>query len=175
LKEWVPGLQAWVLGPDDEDPAYAAECKALASHLGLEGTLSFKGRVKLDEYLPQIDVNVLTSVSEAQPLVVLEAGAAGIPTVSTDVGCCRDLILGADWERPALGAGGAIVPVASPMAVAAALKDLVAGPEALRAAGAVMQARVRAHYNKPDIDRRYAEFYRAAIETQGAARLLEAA
>ena len=42
--------------------------------------------MRLDEYLPRVDAIALTSLSEAQPLTVLEAGAAGIPTVATDVG-----------------------------------------------------------------------------------------
>jgi polysaccharide biosynthesis protein PelF len=171
LREQRPDVRALVIGPDDEDPDYAAECRELHSHLGLGDTLAFTGRRKLDEILPQIDVNVLSSVSEAQPLVVLEAGAAGIPSVSTDVGCCRDLILGQPGETPALGSGGAIVPVASPMAMAAALRDLLADPQRLAAAGAAMRARVNAYYNKPDIDRRYAQLYADAIARAGEPRL----
>jgi glycosyltransferase involved in cell wall biosynthesis len=163
LREWMPHVRALIIGPNDEDPGYAQECKELHTHLGLEDSLEFTGRKKLDEVLPHIDVNVLTSVSEAQPLVVLEAGAAGIPSISTDVGCCRDLILGMPGETPALGSGGAIVPVASPMATAAALRDLLSDPARLAAAGAVMRARVAAYYNKPDIDRRYAALYAGAI------------
>ena len=51
----------------------------------------------------------LTSISEAQPLVILEAGAAGVPTVATDVGACREMIEGPQSEVPPLGPGGAIV------------------------------------------------------------------
>lgn len=163
LREWMPDVKALVIGPNDEDPEYAQECQALHAHLGLGDGLEFTGRQKLVDILPQIDVNVLTSVSEAQPLVVLEAGAAGIPSISTDVGCCRDLILGAPGETPSFGSGGAIVPVASPMATAAALRDLLSDPARLASAGAAMRARVNALYNKPDIDRRYAALYAEAI------------
>ena len=41
---------------------------------------------------PRIDVLVLTSISEGLPLVILEAAAAGVPLVSTDVGACRELL-----------------------------------------------------------------------------------
>jgi glycosyltransferase involved in cell wall biosynthesis len=163
LREWMPDVRGMIIGPQDEDPEYAKECVALHAHLGLGDGLVFTGRKKLDEVLPLIDVNVLTSVSEAQPLVVLEAGAAGIPSVSTDVGCCRDLILGMPNETPAFGEGGAIVPVASPMATASALRDLLSDPDRLARAGAAMRARVNALYNKPDIDRRYAALYAGAI------------
>ena len=108
------------MGPEDEDAAYAAECRQLAADLGLNGNLRFTGRVRLDDYVP-IDAIVLSSISEAQPLTVLEAGAAGIPSVVTDVGACRELILGRADEEPRLGPGGAVTPVASPEAIAAAL------------------------------------------------------
>jgi polysaccharide biosynthesis protein PelF len=175
LREWVPEVRALVIGPNDEDPDYVKECLELHAHLGLGASLEFTGRKKLDDVLPSIDVNVLTSVSEAQPLVVLEAGAAGIPSISTDVGCCRDLILGMPGETPAFGPGGAIVPVASPMATAVALRDLLADPARLATAGAAMRARVNALYNKPDIDRRYAQLYAEAIARPDEPRLTGAA
>lgn len=159
LVDSVPELDALVLGPDDEDAEYARECRELVQHLGLSEHLKFTGRVKLDEYLPRIDVNVLTSVSEAQPLVVLEAGAAGIPSVSTDVGCCRELILGIEGERPAFGEGGAITPLANPTAIAAALRELVTNPARLEAAGAAMRGRVKSFYDKRIIDKRYRQLY----------------
>ena len=46
------------------------------------------------EYYRKIDLLVLTSISEAQPLVILEANCAGIPVVASDVGSCRELIEG---------------------------------------------------------------------------------
>ncbi|RKX53884.1 MAG: glycosyl transferase family 1, partial [Thermotoga sp.] len=46
------------------------------------------------DYYPIIDVLLLSSVSEGQPLVILEAMAAGIPVVATNVGACQEMILG---------------------------------------------------------------------------------
>ena len=45
-------------------------------------------------YLEKIDFTLLTSISEGQPLAVLEAMAAGRPAVTTDVGSCQELIMG---------------------------------------------------------------------------------
>ena len=47
-----PEVEALIMGPEDEDPAYAAECRQLAADLGLNGNLRFTGRVRLDDYLP---------------------------------------------------------------------------------------------------------------------------
>lgn len=159
LRRRFPDLAAYVMGPKDEDPTYARECETLAKHLGLDGTLSFTGPVKLDDYLGKLDVLALTSLSEAQPLVVLEAGAAGVPSVTTDVGCCRELLFGMPGEEPGLGAGGAVTPGADPEATAAALQSILADPARMRAMGQTMQARVRASYNKPDIMARYGALY----------------
>ncbi|MEQ1753772.1 MAG: GT4 family glycosyltransferase PelF [Micropepsaceae bacterium] len=159
LADSVPDIDALVLGPDDEDIVYAGECKAMVQQLGLAKNLTFTGRVKLDEFLHRIDLNVLTSVSEAQPLVVLEAGAAGIPTVSTDVGCCRELLSGIAGEEPAFGEGGIITPLSNPTAIAAAMLSLLSHPKRLEAAGQAMKRRVNLFYNKLVIDKKYRQLY----------------
>ncbi|MGZ0187452.1 MAG: GT4 family glycosyltransferase PelF [Alphaproteobacteria bacterium] len=168
LKRQFPDLTAYVMGPTEEDPVYAGECKTLAKHLGLEDTVQFTGSVKLDDYLGKLDVLALTSLSEAQPLVVLEAGAAGVPSVTTDVGCCRDLIFGQSGEEPPLGGGGGVTPGADPEATAIALAAILGDPKRKQAMGEAMQARVRKTYNKPDIMAIYGELYRGltAMPTQ---------
>jgi len=73
------------------------------------------------KYYSQIDVLVLTSLSEGQPLVILEGNCAGVPVVATDVGACRELLMGVSPEDQALGASGLITPVTSPQKTAAAI------------------------------------------------------
>ena len=63
----------------------------------------FTGAVNIVEYLGRIHVVVLTSLSESQPLTILEAGAAGIPFVATNVGSCREVIEGRSDEQPLTG------------------------------------------------------------------------
>lgn len=169
LRQQIPDLQALILGPFDEDPGYGQECRDLVAMLGLGETVKFMGQVKLDDWLGRIDAIVLTSISEAQPLVILEAGAAGVPTVATDVGACREMILGPPDESPALGAGGAITPLANPQATAAALAALLRNPETLAAASRAIQERVRLRYNKRHLDRIYGDLYAEAIALPDAA------
>jgi polysaccharide biosynthesis protein PelF len=164
LKQSLPELRAYMVGPFDEDPAYAAECLEFTEHLGLEETLIFTGRVKIEDYLGMIDVLVLTSISEAQPLVILEGGSLGIPTVATDVGACREIIYGSSTESPRLGAGGAVVPLANPQAVANALLQLLNEPEYYRKCSLAIKERVRRYYNKIDQYNAYAGLYHQLIE-----------
>jgi glycosyltransferase involved in cell wall biosynthesis len=171
----VPDLKAYVLGPEDEDPVYADECKELVKMLGLGDALEFKGRQKLTDWLGRIDALALTSVSEAQPLVVLEGGAAGVPTVATDVGACREMIEGRKDENPALGPGGAITGLADPQATGKALARLLRDKEWRRRCAAAIKRRVELYYNKKTIDRIYGELYAAYRDAPDTKREGEAA
>lgn len=92
LEQRVPNVRLHIMGGvDDED--YAAECHALADQLGVRN-LVFTGRVNVVEYMEKLDFTVLSSISEGQPLSVLESMAARRPCVTTDVGCCRELLEG---------------------------------------------------------------------------------
>jgi glycosyltransferase involved in cell wall biosynthesis len=159
LRDYVPDVRVWVLGPLDEDPDYVEECRQLMALLDLESTVEFKGRVALKDYYPLIDVVVLTSVSEAQPLVILEGAALGIPSVATDVGACREMILGRSDEQPPLGAAGAVTPLANPAATAEALRSLLTDAEAYERCALAARDRVRRYYNKSDLDDAYRELY----------------
>jgi len=159
LRERVPDLLAYVLGPTEEDPSYFAECTTMVRHLELEDTVTFAGRVQLNDFLGRVDAIALTSISEAQPLVILEAGAAGVPTVATDVGACREMILGRDDEAPALGPGGAITPLSNPAATAHELGEILANPNLREQYGRAIRARVNRYYDKKDLDAAYGELY----------------
>jgi glycosyltransferase involved in cell wall biosynthesis len=167
LKTSVPGVRAWVLGPTDEDPEYHKECEALVAEFGLEDTVIFTGPVNVLDYLGQIHVMALTSLSESQPLVVLEAGAAGIPFVSTDVGSCREIIEGPASESPHLGHGGVITHLASAGEIAEAARALLLDHAYRRRAGEALRGRVAAHYTSTKAAAAYTDLYaqRMAAET----------
>jgi len=155
----VPDVLCYVLGPMDEDPDYAAACLALTQQLGLAEHVAFSGMANLIDYFGRLDVIVLTSISEAQPLVILEGGAAGVPSVATDVGACRELILGRADEVPNLGAGGRVTRIGHPADIAHALTELLRDEPLRQRCGQVMRARVRAAYDKVDLHLRYATLY----------------
>lgn len=163
LKNMVPNVLALAMGPTEEDPEYYEECKTMVQHLGMEDYFEFTGRVKLDDYLGKVDVIALTSVSEAQPLTILEAGASGIPSVTTNVGACYEMINGQSGETPALGPGGEVVPLASPKETAKALAKLLTNKKWYEQCSNAIQARVRKMYNQQLVNQAYYKIYREYI------------
>ncbi|WP_447588795.1 GT4 family glycosyltransferase PelF [Aquipseudomonas campi] len=161
----MPDAEAWIVGPDEEDPDYAGECRSLVSSLGLEDKVKFLGFRKIDEVLPQLGLMVLTSISEAQPLVILEAWAAGTPVVSSDVGSCRELIEGGTDEDRALGKAGEVVAIADPQASARAILGLLRNPARWQAAQATGLQRVNRFYTETLMLERYRRLYLDAMES----------
>lgn len=149
----VPRAEFAVVGPLDHDPGYAARCVALAARLGLGERLVFAGEADTDAWLRRLDVVALTSVSEAQPLALLEAMSAGIPVVATDVGGCRALV----------GGAGLVVPPASPRAAADALSRLLLDPALRQRLGASGRRRVALRHRPERLARAYRSLYEEVL------------
>lgn len=159
LKQYAPEIKAYIIGPTDEDEKYYHECQTMVQMLGLGNNVVFTGRATVDDYLDHIDLLVLTSLSEAQPLVILEAGAAGIPCVATDVGACRELIEGSDVESPNLGHGGIVTALASPAATAEAVYTLLMDQERYAQCSNVMRERIKNYYDQIAQHAQYRDLY----------------
>ncbi|SDS01894.1 Glycosyl transferases group 1 [Halopseudomonas xinjiangensis] len=160
----LPEVEGWVVGPDEEDPDYAAECRSLVTSLGLERNMRFLGFQRIEEVLPKLGVMVLTSISEAQPLVILEAWCAGTPVVTTDVGCCRELIEGADAADRELGVAGEVVAIADPQGTAKAVLKLLRNQAAWTRAQQSGLARAHRYYGEALMLQRYKDIYHTAVE-----------
>jgi len=85
--------------PDDVTLTVAGEgpqrgaLERQAAALGLSGRVTFLGfRTDVPALLGQADAFVLPSSMEQQPLVLIEALGAGLPTLATDVGGVADLV-----------------------------------------------------------------------------------
>jgi len=144
-----------VLGPYNEEPEYADECFALKQLLGLEMALEFTGNVDLREYLKKIDIMVLTSISEGQPLSLMEAMASGIPAVATNVGSCRELLFGKSDEDMRLGRCGTITDVHSPHETAQAVIEIIENPSLYASMARTGPERIKKYYGRKDIYEEY--------------------
>lgn len=164
--EKLPAAEGWIVGPADEERAYARECQELVAALGLAGRVRFLGPRKVDEVLPQLGLLVLTSIGEALPLVLLQGFASGLPAVATDVGPCRELLGGGAPADRALGRAGALVPVADPEAVARAALALLLDPLSWRNAQEAATQRVLRYYDHRDGIQRYRGIYEKALEQE---------
>ncbi|HET7839135.1 MAG TPA: GT4 family glycosyltransferase PelF [Rectinemataceae bacterium] len=148
--EAEPRARFHLIGPEDEDKGYAAECRRLAADLRIDDRVDFVGRHDVRDYYRFLDVVVLTSVREAQPLVILEAYAAGIPVVSTDVGNVAELLEG----DPRF-----IAPVKDSAAIAEGIVYVARHAEEMRELAKRNRARVLASYDKKELLLRYGELY----------------
>ena len=160
----LPDAEGWIVGPEDEDPDYARECHELVRSLGLEGRVKFLGFQKPDEIFPKLGLTILTSISEALPLVVLESFASGVPVVATDVGSCRELLEGRLPEDRALGPAGAVIPIAAPDAASTAMVNLLRDPIAWYRAREAGLARVNTYYTRAQMFDAYRGVYKTALE-----------
>ncbi len=160
----MPGARFEVMGPTDEEPEYYERCLSLVGHYGLHEQFVFRGKCNVPQELPGVDVMALTSISESQPLTILEAGAAGIPSVVTDVGGCKEMIVGRSDEDPPLGPGGEVVPVGKPEAVAQAIVRLLTRPDWYKQCAQAMRTRVARYYDYDDMQAAYSALYRDFID-----------
>ncbi len=88
----LPDAIFYAIGPTDEDPEYYDDCVALTKSLKIADRFLYTGRQNVLEYYSFLDLMLLTSIREAQPLVIMEAWAAGVPSVSTKVGNVPEML-----------------------------------------------------------------------------------
>lgn len=163
----VKGIEAYIIGPEDESEEYARECHELVHLLGLDSTITFTGKVNVNDYYAKLDLLVLTSVSEAQPLVILEANCAGIPVVASDVGACSELLHGRTPEDEAVGPSGYITRPAEPMDTAQGILTILQNPKLRRAMSLSGRERVTRFYAEADLISKYRALYSECMAMPG--------
>lgn len=160
----MPEIEGWIIGPEDEEPRYAQECHELVEKQQLQDKVKFLGFQNIDDILPKIGLMTLSSISEGQPLVILEGYAAGVPVLSTDVGSCRELVEGYTEEDRALGTAGSIVPIADPQAMADAAVELLGNETRWYQAQTTAMARVENFYTEGEFLKRYDHLYQQVLK-----------
>lgn len=138
----VPEAVFYIMGSYEEDPKYYEECLQLAKTLDLINVY-FTGQIDIKQYMNRMDILVLTSISEGQPLVLLEGMAAKKPFVTTDVGSCKELLYGPD---DSFGQAGIVCPVMHYEELGHAIIELSKNPSLRQSYGNNGYNRVRAKY-----------------------------
>ena len=159
----MPNLHLWLMGPNDEDPEYAQECYELVDMLGID-TITFTGRVDIREYLGRMDMTLLTSISEGQPLTILESYAARKPVIATDVGNCRELIYG---DGDDFGPAGILTHIMNLDETTKAILDLAQDEELRRTMGENGYNRVMSGFKIQDMKETYRQIYQTLARQQG--------
>ncbi len=163
-KRSAPELKLWVMGPDAEDEDYARECYDYVEYLGVRD-IEFTGRIDTREYMGRMDATVLTSISEGQPLTILEGFAAHKPAIATDVGNCRGLIYGEQGDD--FGEAGILTHVMNTDEIAAAMVFIAKNRNRAREMGEAGFRRLMSRYQLKDMRAAYAAIYRKLGEESG--------
>lgn len=161
-KKRCPMLKLWIMGPYDEEPEYAAECFKMAEQLEISD-IEFTGRINVTDYLGWMDVTILTSISEGQPLTILESFAARVPVIATDVGNCRGLLYGEDDD---FGEAGILTHIMNIEEIANAMVYMAQNPEARRRMANAGYCRLMRKYKIEDMKKTYEGIYREAAKRQ---------
>ncbi len=128
--------------------------RGLAERVGLLGA-----RGDVADLLASADVFVLSSRSECLPVSILEAMAAGLPVVATDVGGVAEAVQH--------GETGLLVPPGNPLALAEALDLLLRDDELRERLGTRGRERAWQHFDLPRFRRAHVELYRRELERSG--------
>jgi len=157
VKEEIPHARFTIMGPTEEDEEYYRECLLMTEALGLQETVEFTGEVDVKAHLGSMDVLVLTSISEGQPLAILEGMACGKPFVTTNVGSCQELLYG--LEDDPIGPAGFVSPVMNYEPLALNIIKLCKNRKLREEMGRNALERVKTHYGYQDFINSYRELY----------------
>ncbi|WP_205704924.1 GT4 family glycosyltransferase PelF [Kineococcus indalonis] len=151
-----------VLGPTDHTPDYYMLCRDKMRRRNVEDHFVFHGVVDVRRALGDFDALVLPSYNEGQPIVVLEAMTAGIPTVGTEVGGMAQLVGdtlttggGREW-----GECGLLVEPGAPEQMADGMQRLMEEPALYERLARNARGRVDAFFQLEDAVGAYNRLYK---------------
>jgi len=108
--------------------------------VGLDANFVFTGAIlDASRAMPAFDLFVLPSLEEGMPNVVLEAMAAGVPVVATDVGGTPEVVVD--------GKTGLLVPPRCPASLAAAVTELIRDTERAEQMGVEGRMRIASEFS----------------------------
>lgn len=158
VEKEIPNVELYIMGPIEEDPTYYDECLQIVAALGVEHII-FTGLVDIKEYLGKLDFLLLTSISEGQPLAILEGLACAKPFVCTNVGGCKELLVGGPDDL--YGQAGFITPVMHYEEIARYMMKLCQNPLLRMQLGKNGFERVKNHYTRQAFISSYRQLYQS--------------
>ena len=131
-------------GPDE------ARLKRLARRLGLNSRVSFAGAQSARSAFARARCVVVPSRAESFPYIVLEAAAAQMPLIATDVGGIPEIVGGVDMP---------LIPPGNVEAVAGQLRAFLAGPKPFLERAAALQKIVAERFTVENMTHEVVDFY----------------
>lgn len=138
------------------DGPLRGELERLIAKCGLQDRFKLAGfRDDLSRFLPALDVNVMSSFTEGLPVILLEAGAAGLPTVATSVGGIPEVLDD--------GRNGYLVPSGDAPALAERIIALLDSDIQRQTMGHSARDRVRQDFSFATMSQQYCELFRRLV------------
>ncbi|HEX5133273.1 MAG TPA: glycosyltransferase [Candidatus Krumholzibacteria bacterium] len=157
VRERHPAARCVIVGDGELRGAITDHVQALG--LGKE-VLMLGRRDDVADVLSAFDVYVLSSYTEGLAVTLLEAMAAGLPVVATDVGGNPEVVVD--------GVTGRLVPARDAAALADAIMGMLADRERARAMGEAGRIRCQERFGVNTMTRRYQKLYdRLAADGRG--------
>jgi glycosyltransferase involved in cell wall biosynthesis len=137
-----------IVGAGPERAAIMAE----AAHLGVADRVLLPGFLPNPaDYIGLLDIFALSSDSEQWPISLVEAMAAGLAVLSTDVGDVAQMVAAPNRAF--------VIPLGDDAGFGAALKQLLDEPDLRRQLGRANQMQAKADYHEAAMVARYAALY----------------
>jgi glycosyltransferase involved in cell wall biosynthesis len=141
---------AWIVGDGDDKPRY----RAMVAEMGLGEAVGFRDPMPARDAFALARAVVVPSRAESMPYIVLEAIAAGMPLIATNVGGIPE-IFGEEAHR--------LVPPGDALALAGAMAAHAAAPDLARQNAARLKARLAARFTVDAMAAAVDGAYRAAL------------
>jgi glycosyltransferase involved in cell wall biosynthesis len=155
-----PGAALVVVGPQDDSKADALDPDLVAR--ARDAGVRFLGmRDDVEDLYPAMDLYVLASHREGFPRSAMEAAAAGLPVVATDIRGCRQVVED--------GSTGLLVPVRSPGPLAVAIGRLVGDADLRASLGRAATAKARSEFDQRRVIDLTLRTYERLLERAGRA------
>jgi sugar transferase (PEP-CTERM/EpsH1 system associated) len=156
IAEAHPAVRLHLVGDGEE----RAALERLTDELGLREYVRFHGfHDDVRPFLVDADLFVLSSVSEGIALTLLEAMAASLPVVATDVGGNREVVVP--------GETGLLVPPGDPAALAEGITSLLGDPSRAAAMGRAGRARAIQEFSLDRTAAAYEALYLRLLARRG--------